>query len=105
EGISSKRTPGLGQWGLDFYTGFQPRMTINNSGNVGIGTVNPASKLEVAGTVTAQGFGGNWQLVTGDVTAEPNRAYLVNSADQINLTLPASATVGDLVRVSAAGAG
>jgi microcystin-dependent protein len=36
EGIASKRTSGGNQNGLDFYTAFQTRMSIDNGGNVGI---------------------------------------------------------------------
>lgn len=50
EGISSKRTAGGNPYGLDFYTVFAPRMSINNSGNVGIGTTTPSVRLEVAGS-------------------------------------------------------
>lgn len=41
EGIVSKRTSGGNQFGLDFYTNSASRMSITNSGNVGIGTSNP----------------------------------------------------------------
>ncbi len=34
EGISSKRNPGGNQFGLDFYTAFAPRMSIDNGGGV-----------------------------------------------------------------------
>ena len=49
EGIGSKRNAGANQWGLDFYTGSANRMSITNSGNVGIGTTTPAATLEVNG--------------------------------------------------------
>jgi len=50
EGIASKRTAGGNQYGLDFYTGFAPRMSITsaaNGGNVGIGTTSPLAPLHV----------------------------------------------------------
>jgi hypothetical protein len=53
EGISSKRTSGGNQFGLDFYTSFTSRMSIANGGNVGIGTTNPVNgKLDVETTTT-----------------------------------------------------
>jgi hypothetical protein len=55
EGIASQRTAGLNQYGLDFYTSFNHRMSILQNGNVGIGTTNPASKLEVNGGVRIDG--------------------------------------------------
>jgi hypothetical protein len=54
EGIASKRTANGNRYGLDFYTGFAPRMCIANSGNVGIGTSAPDAPLNIAG--------GNWDL-------------------------------------------
>ena len=39
--------------GIDFYTDSQKRLSITNSGYVGIGTFAPSSTLDVAGTVIA----------------------------------------------------
>ncbi len=50
EGIASKRTPAGNQFGLDFYTAFSPRLSITQSGDVGIGTSRPEAKLDVVGT-------------------------------------------------------
>jgi hypothetical protein len=46
EGISSNRKSG-NQHGLDFYTNSNIRMSVTNSGSVGIGTTSPGSTLEV----------------------------------------------------------
>ncbi|HEY5909282.1 MAG TPA: tail fiber domain-containing protein [Verrucomicrobiae bacterium] len=73
EGIASKRTSGGNQYGLDFFTGFTPRMRIFNSGGVNIGGANPPEgQLEVASGGWApqlrltQNDNGNWaRLVMG----------------------------------------
>src|SRR5439155_6184801 len=52
EGIASKRTSGGNQFGLDFYTLSIPRVSITNSGNVGIGTTSPSKRLWVASNGT-----------------------------------------------------
>jgi hypothetical protein len=52
EGIASKRTAGGNQNGLDFYTAWNPRLSIANNGNVGINKNNPGSALDVNGTIT-----------------------------------------------------
>ncbi len=57
EAISSKRTTGTDQYGIDFYTGSTLRMSVTQTGNVGIGTNVPASTLDVQGTVKL-GVGG-----------------------------------------------
>ncbi|WP_419801414.1 tail fiber domain-containing protein [Mucilaginibacter sp.] len=51
EVIASKRTTGTDQYGIDFYTSSNLRMSVTNNGNVGIGTITPGSKLTVAGDI------------------------------------------------------
>ncbi len=55
EGIASKRTSGGNQYGLDFYTSNNNRMTINNIGNVGIGNITPTQKLDINGSTNING--------------------------------------------------
>ena len=52
EGIASNRVIGLTKFGLDFYTNYTPRMSILQSGQVGIGTQNPGAGLAVVSNVT-----------------------------------------------------
>ena len=66
EGIASKRTTGSDQFGLDFYTGFNPRLTIANNGNVGIGTTTPTNAL---------------LDVEGPIRLNTNNLYLQSGAD------------------------
>ncbi|MES2646691.1 MAG: tail fiber domain-containing protein [Bacteroidota bacterium] len=49
-GINSKRTATENQNGLDFYTGSNIRMSISNSGNIGIGNTTPSAPLTFANT-------------------------------------------------------
>jgi hypothetical protein len=58
EGIASARV-GANPFDLEFYTGFDNRMTILSGGNVGIGTTSPDALLSVNGTADKPG-GGSW---------------------------------------------
>ncbi len=65
EGIASQRqaSGGGNQFGLDFYTDFTQRMSITQSGFVGIGTqtpVNPADTQLGLYSPTTNGFDGMW---------------------------------------------
>lgn len=59
EGIASRRTDGANKYGLDFYTSSQPRMSVTQNGDVGIGTRNPEARLDVRGEAR---FTGNTRL-------------------------------------------
>ncbi len=52
EGIFSKRTEGGNQYGLELATNSKPRLSITQSGYVGIGTSAPLGKLHVKGSQT-----------------------------------------------------
>jgi len=80
ETISSKRTAGTNQWGIDFYTGGTNRMTITNGGNVGIGTNAPGYKLTVAGIVAPSAD--NTYSLGGGTTNRWSAVYATNGTIQ-----------------------
>ncbi len=59
EGISSSRTAGPNQYGIDIFTDFARRISIEQHGNVGIGTTSPDNLLTVNGSADKPG-GGSW---------------------------------------------
>jgi hypothetical protein len=78
EAIASARTFGPNQDGIDFYTNSKSRMSVTNSGSIGVGTQTPSSLFQASGSeITANGNGatveisntatggGNWYLRAG----------------------------------------
>jgi hypothetical protein len=59
EGMSSSRTAGPNQYGIDLFTDFARRISIEQHGNVGIGTTSPDNLLTVNGSADKPG-GGSW---------------------------------------------
>ena len=59
EGMSSSRTAGPNQYGIDLFTDFARRISIEQHGNVGIGTATPDNLLTVNGSADKPG-GGSW---------------------------------------------
>jgi hypothetical protein len=74
EGISSSRTEGPNQYGIDLFTDFARRISIEQHGNVGIGTTSPDSLLTVNGSADKPG-GGSWGTYSDGRLKNLNGSY------------------------------
>ena len=92
EGIASTRTGAANLNGLDFYTSYNSRMSIANTGNVGIGTNAPNQKLVVAGNIyaagTINGNGSGLTLVNANTLNGQLGAFYQNAANLNAGTIP-----------------
>jgi hypothetical protein len=87
EAIGSKRDAGVGQYGLDFYTADTKRMTIANTGEVGIGTITPAAKLDIIGDIKiTDGTHGPGKVLTSDVNGKASWQTVVVGTKTVYLT-------------------
>ena len=121
EGIGSVRTGGYSDsFGLNFYTDFHNRMTIEQHGNVGIGTTNPSTALEINGEyMTVDGLGGvncyigddgfGNDVQVGSQTAGVANVSLYNTANQAymhlncsSITIEGGSDLAEPFRMSAA---
>jgi hypothetical protein len=72
EGIGSRRTPGLNQFGLDFYTSGQIKMQLSPGGNLYIGSTATNERLNVNGNISANAVFGTDVLVDRSGTNDGN---------------------------------
>ena len=80
EGIASRKTAGVNQYGLDFYTNFINRFSLTNAGNMGIATNNPGARLQINQVGTwSNSEGANNALEIWD-----NAETLYMGADEVN---------------------
>lgn len=81
EGIASQRTAsGTGnQYDLALFTGFNPRLTILNGGNIGIGTSTPTAPFHVQGGQSGT-FANPVALIVNTNTTTPSPALRIINA-------------------------
>lgn len=82
-------------------TGSDP-VAANITGTGGISIINGAGSLTISGT----GGGFSWTDVTGTTQAlAVNNGYVVDNVGLVTLTLPATASIGDSIKIMGKGSG
>jgi hypothetical protein len=110
EGIGSKRSTGGNQYGLDFYTGSAPRLSITGSGNVGIGTSVPNAPLQLANTtanrklVLYESVNNDHEFLGFGINGQTLRYQVANGGDNHVFFSGSSATTSrELMRITGTG--
>jgi hypothetical protein len=94
-----------GYFGVDLFTGGQPRLRINSNGNVGIGSAGPGAKLDVAGDIRATSDIGNLGTGSGQKMEAGTSALatLRFDADAYRLFAGGTGASGEVLRVTETG--
>ncbi|MGQ0645006.1 MAG: tail fiber domain-containing protein [Elusimicrobiota bacterium] len=94
-----------GYFGVDLFTGGQPRLRINSNGNVGIGSAGPGAKLDVAGDIKATSDIGNLGTGSGQKMEAGTSALatLRFDADAYRLFAGGAGASGEVLRVTETG--
>ncbi len=94
EGIGANRAGGPNGFGVDIYTNYTPRLSVANSGNVGIGTGTPGSRLAVVAADNSTNPIANFQPqnLTQGVSVTYNGIAKTGSSATSNLTLDGKST-------------
>ena len=82
---------------------FGNQFTVSAAGAVGLTSNYVTSFNGATGAVLADAV--TWSVITADTTAVVNRGYFTNKATRLTLTLPTTAAVGSVLRVSGMTAG
>jgi hypothetical protein len=82
---------------------FGNQFTVSAAGAVGLTSNYVTSFNGATGAVLADAV--TWSVITADQTAVVNRGYFTNKATLLTLTLPTTAAVGSVLRVSGMTAG
>jgi hypothetical protein len=111
EGMASKRTSGGNQFGVDIYTGYSPRLSVNAAGEVAIGTgaTFNGSQLEVQSNsndaVQGSSTSGNGVYGSSTSTSGIFGATGSTSAGDAAVYASSSSVAAGLVGISASGVG
>ncbi len=84
----------FGDGNLDFRYNSSTLVSIQQDGDVGIGTSTPNSQLEVAGTVEATAFVGDGSGLTGIITSETDPTVIASVKDGVSWSEVSSIPAG-----------
>jgi hypothetical protein len=101
-GLTNLTVPAANLTGIVPLAQLPTAVVTNNEGGVSLS----GSFAGNGGGLTNLTSGFKWQVVTGSLQqGQPNAGYVASSASLVTIALPASPTIGDIMRVTGAGAG